>query len=138
MEVMLHLSPKIPDSRAAEVSYSTIDLCFRWYNRRGEERSLENWMLIKAGKKERKRKPDKKGRVIGVVAAVVILATIIPAMPVAATVPSIGVVPLTPMIVVPVTSASVVSIAPVIIAVVIPATAVVNGGMTRMAVPSLR
>jgi hypothetical protein len=54
-------------------------------------------MLIKARKKERKRKPYKERRVIGVVAAVVILATIIPALPIAATVPPVGALPLTPV-----------------------------------------
>ena len=139
MEVMLHLSPKIPGSRAGEV-FEQYHQFFVSVGIIDAERNVlwKIGSLIKAGKKERKRKPYKKGRVVGVVAVVVILATIVPAVSVAATVPSIGVVPLTPVIVVPVTSASVVPITLVIVAVVIPATAVVNGGMTRMAVTSLR
>ena len=131
MEVMLHLSPKIPGSRAGEV-FEQYHQFFVSVGIIDAERNVlwKIGSLIKAGKKERKRKPYKKGRVVGVVAVVVILATIVPAVPVAATVPSIGVVPLTPVSVVPIT--------PVIVAVVIPATAVVNGGMTRMAVTSLR
>jgi hypothetical protein len=139
MEVMLHLSPKIPGSRAGEV-FEQYHQFFVSVGIIDAERNVlwKIGSLIKAGKKERKRKPYKKGRVVGVVAVVVILATIVPAVPVAATVPSIGVVPLTPVSVVPVTSVSVVPITPVIVAVVIAATAVVNGGMTRMAVTSLR
>jgi len=55
----------------------------RFLCRGGKEYSLGNWNLIKAGKKERNRKPYKEGRVVGVVSAVVILATLVPALPVA-------------------------------------------------------
>jgi hypothetical protein len=100
----------------------------RFLCRGGKEYSLGNWNLIKAGKKERNRnrKPYKEGRVVGVVSAVVILATIIPALPVAGAVTPVGVVALTP--------ASVVPITPVIVAVVISVTA----GMTGMDGTSLR
>ena len=87
-----------------------------------------------AGKKERDRnrdrEPYKEGRVVGIVSAVVILATIIPAVPVTGAVPSVGVVPLT--------SVGVVPIAPAIVAVVISVTAGMNGGMTGMDGTSLR
>jgi hypothetical protein len=87
-----------------------------------------------AGKKERDRNRNRKsyeeGRVVGVVSAVVILATIIPAVPVTGTVPPVIVVPLTPVSVVPIT--------PAIVAVVISVTAGMNGGMTGMDGTSLR
>ena len=88
---------------------------------------MGNCNLI-AGKKERNRnrEPYKEGRVVGVESAIVILATIIPALPVAGAVTPVGVVPLTP--------ASVVPITPVIVAVVIS----VTGGMTGMDGTSLR
>ena len=88
--------------------------------------------LIKVGKKERNRnrRPYKEGRVVGVVSAVVISATIIPAVPVAGAVTPVGVVTLTP--------ASVVPITPVIVAMVISVTAGLNGGMTAMDGTSLR
>ena len=103
-----------------------------------------------AGKKERdrnrNRKPYKEGRIVGVVSAVVILATIISAVPVTGAVPSVGVVPLTsvgvvpltPIGVVPIAPISVVPIAPAIVAVVISVTAGMNGGMTYMDGTSLR
>ena len=91
---------------------------------------MGNWNLIKAGKKEGNRKPYKEGRVVGVVSAVVILATIIPALPVAGAVTPVVVVTLTPVSVVPIT--------PVIVAVVISVTAGMNGGMTGMDGTSLR
>ena len=88
--------------------------------------SLGNWNLIEAGKKERNRnrKPYKERRVVGVVTAVVILAAIVPAMPIAGAVPSVGVVPLPPVSVVPLT--------PVIVGVIISVAARMNGGMTGM------
>src|SRR5271157_5402119 len=97
----------------------------RFLRRGGKEYFLGNWNLIKAGKKERNRnrKPYKEGRVVGVVSAVVILATIIPALPVAGAVTPVGVVALTP--------ASVVPITPVIVAVVISVTAGMNGTSLR-------
>ena len=103
----------------------------RYVLHRGTNILLGNCNLI-AGKKERNRnrEPYKEGRVVGVVSAVVILATIIPALPVAGAVTPVGVVPLTP--------ASVVPITPVIIAVVISATAGMNGGMTGMGGTSSR
>jgi hypothetical protein len=104
--------------------------------------------LIEARKKERNgdRKPYKEGRVVRVVAAVVILAAIVPTAPVAAAVlpvgvvalPSVGVVPLPPVGVVPLTPASVVPITPVIVAVVISVAAGMNGRMTGMDGTSLR
>ena len=96
--------------------------------------------LIEAGKKERNRdrKPYKEGRVVGVVAAVVILAAIVPTAPIAGAVPSIGVVPLPSVGVVPLTPASVVPITPVIVAVVISVAAGMNGGMTGMDGAGLR
>ena len=62
-------------------------------------------VLIEPGKKERNRdwKPYKEGRVVRVVAAVVILAAIVPTTPVASVVPSVGVVPLPSVGVVPLT-----------------------------------
>src|ERR1700730_17605626 len=92
--------------------------------------SLGNWNLIEAGKKERNRKPYKEGRVVGVVAAVVILAAIVPTTPVAGAVPSVGVVPLPPVGVVPIT--------PVIVAAVISVAAGMNGVMIGMHGASLR
>jgi hypothetical protein len=94
--------------------------------------SWELGALIEAGKKERNRdrKPYKEGRVVGVVAAVVILAAIVPTAPVAGAVPSVGVVPLTP--------ASVVPIASVIVPVIISVAAGMNGGMTSVDGTSLR
>ena len=73
----------------------------RFLCRGGEKYSLGNWNLIKAGKKERNRnrKPYKEGRVVGVVSAVVILATIIPALPVAGAVTPASVVPITPVVI---------------------------------------
>jgi hypothetical protein len=96
--------------------------------------------LIEAGKKERNRnrKPYKEGRVVGVVAAVVILAAIVPTTPVAGAVPSVGVVPLPPVGVVPLTPASVVPITPVIVAAVISVAAGMNGVMIGMHGASLR
>jgi hypothetical protein len=96
--------------------------------------------LIEAGKKERNRdrKPYKEGRVVGVVAAAVILAAIVPTAPVAGAVPSVGVVPSPPVAVVPLTPVSVVPIAPVIVAVVVSVAAGMNGGMTGMDGTSLR
>src|SRR5271165_4956737 len=78
----------------------------------GKEYSLGNWNLIKPGKKERNRKPYKEGRVVGVVSAVVILATIIPALPVAGAVTPVVVVTLTAVVVVTLTPVSVVPITP--------------------------
>jgi hypothetical protein len=102
--------------------------------------SWELGALIEAGKKERNRdrKPHKEGRVVGVVAAVVILAAIVPTAPVAAAVPSVGVVPLPPVGVVSLTPASVVPITPVIVPVIISVAAGMNGGMTSMDGTSLR
>jgi hypothetical protein len=93
---------------------------------------LGNWNLIEAGNEERNRnrKPYKEGRVVGVVAAAVILAAVVPTTPVAGAVPSVGVVPLSPVAVVPVT--------PVIVAMVIRVAAGMNGGMTGMDGTSLR
>ena len=96
--------------------------------------------LIEAGKKERNRKPYKEGRVVGVVAAVVILAAIVPTAPVTGAVslvgvvplPSVGVVPLPPVGVVPLARSSVIPITSAIIAVVISVAAGMNGGMTGM------
>ena len=96
--------------------------------------------LVEAGKKERNRdrKPYKEGRVVGVVAAVVILAAIVPTAPVAAAVPSVGIIPLPPIGVVPIPPVSVVPIPPVIVAVVISVAARMNGGTTGMDGTSLR
>src|SRR5271165_1075861 len=86
----------------------------RFLCRGGKEYSLANWNLIEAGKKERNRnrKPYKEGRVVGVVSAVVILATIIPALPVAGAVTPVVVVTLTAVVVVTLTPVSVVPITP--------------------------
>jgi hypothetical protein len=96
--------------------------------------------LIEAGKKERNRdrKPDKEGRVVGVVAAVVILAAIVPTAPVAGAAPSVGVVPLPPVGVVPLPPVGVVPMTPVIVAVVSSVAAGMNGGMTGMDGTSVR
>lgn len=135
VEVMFHLLNKMLGSRKPGES-------FREEIRSQRKRiSLANWNLI-AGKKERNRdrdrKPYKEGRVVGVVSAVVILAPIVPSMPVTGAVPSVGVVPLTPVGVVPITPASVVPITPVIVAVEISVTAGMNSGVTGMDGASLR
>jgi hypothetical protein len=95
--------------------------------------------LVEAGKKERNRDRNsyKEGRVVGVVAAVVILAAIVPTAPVATAVPTVSVVPLPPVGVVPMTPVSV-PITPVIVAVVISVAARMNGGTTGMDGTSLR
>src|SRR6478609_8312675 len=103
---MFHLLPKMFDSWGRRGESLRVEI-----KSRGKEYSLGNSNLI-AGKKERDRnrdrEPYKEGRAVGIVSAVVILATIIPAVPVTGAVPSVGVVPLTPVGVVPIAPVSVV------------------------------